>query len=188
MDDDISLAFLGGTIRDTCGLSVFRGHKDILHMILSILWQWYDSHIDTGVAYTTMRTYIEFPEPQGLNINMMPIKIYDLKSTLPSNCYGYRNAILACNNTSLSMKASSLLAKLSVDLDFTSRDQGRYRMMQESLDVQIHSYKIANTINWHGDKGGFARIMASPSMGSTWLQISLVRVASMMLSSCIQKR
>jgi hypothetical protein len=54
------------------------------------------------VAYKTVRGYDNgsfkalFPEPTGIDVNMMPIKLFDLKRSLPENLHGYLPLIMEC--------------------------------------------------------------------------------------------
>ena len=58
---------------------------------------WYRRHIDTdSTAFCSIGQPRAFPEPRGLNINMMPIKMFRLEQTLPESCRGYIPFIRSC--------------------------------------------------------------------------------------------
>lgn len=51
------------------------------------------AHMDTeSVGYRSMHR-IDFPEPKGININMMPIDMWNLRESLPENLQQYNTMI-----------------------------------------------------------------------------------------------
>lgn len=102
---------LCGTNDTTSSLSKLQGQRDILELIACETDKLYDEHIQvTNKAFATLypkcnrymdhsRYYdktVKFPPPQNININMMPIKLWDLENTLPPELQGYKQIIASC--------------------------------------------------------------------------------------------
>lgn len=108
MTQDI-LAIIQGTYDPESPLNKLQGQRDVLQMITSDIDRWYDEHIQaTNKAFAQLParinrynvTYshgeLEFPPPQDININMMPINLWDLENTLPKQLQAYKAIILSC--------------------------------------------------------------------------------------------
>lgn len=107
MTHDIN-TLLKGTYDIDSPLSKLQGQRDVLEQITSDVNTWYDDHIQaTDKAfmqlYARYNRYkhdssgnIRFPAPQDININMMPIKLWDLDGTLPPELQSYKEIIASC--------------------------------------------------------------------------------------------
>jgi hypothetical protein len=100
--------FLLGTLEDEKPLGKLRGNALVLNSIMDKTDEMHKQHIHkTEDAYKIVHfdcvkgiwwehtKYVTFPQSTGLNINMMPIKLFDMKS-IPENCKGYIDMIRAC--------------------------------------------------------------------------------------------
>jgi len=76
-------------------------HRHVLMGILKDDTSWYEAHLDrTSTAFLAGRgaSYqgtCAFPEPTGINVNMMPIRLFD-RSTYPSFILPYEDMIRSC--------------------------------------------------------------------------------------------
>lgn len=101
---------LKGTIDEECQLSMLRANNLVLNKISDIIDDEYDKHIDrTSVASNiNLNTYIpdpdckygkwkfKFPKFSGINVNMMPFRIFNCKETLPEYLHSYLPIIKSC--------------------------------------------------------------------------------------------
>lgn len=107
MKNDVCM-LLRGTHDLGSPLSKLHGQRDVLELITSDVDKFYDKHINiTDKACTLLRARyskyksdsspnVKFPPPQNININMMPIKLWDLDNTLPPELQGYKEIIASC--------------------------------------------------------------------------------------------
>lgn len=93
---------LRGTLDDTCALSKLRGNALVLSKICDIVDDYYKEYIrHTKDAYRILESspfgdkHVTFPKSCKININMMPIKLFDDRS-IPDVCKGYLGIIRAC--------------------------------------------------------------------------------------------
>lgn len=102
MSSDRRLQLLKGVLNEKHPLHIFDHSGLIWNNIWRRVDEWYDEHIDSeSVAFMpeTINPYFPrwtFPPPTGLNVNMMPIKYYDLQNSLPAELTGYKNMIREC--------------------------------------------------------------------------------------------
>jgi hypothetical protein len=113
----ISKNVLMGTLDENSTLSKLRGNALALSRVCDDIEDWIASHIHRDPdAYSIMdfikyikqpnslftdcerSTFVDFPESTGININMMPFKLYD-PNTLPKEYHGYIPMIKACRTT-----------------------------------------------------------------------------------------
>ncbi|GAQ81063.1 hypothetical protein KFL_000690410 [Klebsormidium nitens] len=108
--DTVKLTILRGTLEEDNPLSLLRGNEHIWSKVFGLVDTWYEEHIDRkSVAFDLLevldseerpRTFrsvlVSFPEPQGIHINMMPIKLFELDETVPANCQQYVDCIEIC--------------------------------------------------------------------------------------------
>ncbi|GAQ81061.1 hypothetical protein KFL_000690390 [Klebsormidium nitens] len=108
--DTVKLTVLRGTLDEENPLSLLRGNEHIWTKVFGLVDTWYEEHIDRkSVAFDMVETFrgprssrpsrpalVSFPEPQGIQINMMPIKLFDLYDTVPANCQQYISCIKMC--------------------------------------------------------------------------------------------
>ncbi len=107
MKNELSM-LLRGTYDPESPLEKLQGQRDVLQLIASDVDRWYDEHIQaTDEAFAQLSNRynkyaepnyreLEFPPPQGININMMPIKLWDLENTLPPQLQPYKGIIASC--------------------------------------------------------------------------------------------
>lgn len=95
--------FLKGTYEDDNPLRILNGQKDVLEKIVCNLDDLYKPHVlcDPERAFTEFDGCsggqpLTFPAFQGINVNMLPIKYYDLANTLPADLNGYAPMIKQC--------------------------------------------------------------------------------------------
>jgi hypothetical protein len=92
---------LRGTIDQENPLSILQGQKDVLNEIFGNVNSFYENHIDRKSTSTligtgkAVRRNFTFPTPKGINVNMMPIKLFDY-STIPDFCKPYQEMIRNC--------------------------------------------------------------------------------------------
>jgi hypothetical protein len=111
-----TIEVLRGTLDDNNPLSIIRANGLIWNNVFDKVDDWYneiyDKHINTKeVAFYRMpvcsltNRFTTFPDPTNININMMPIKLYDITGTLPDYCKAYISMICHCKpQTSLLFK------------------------------------------------------------------------------------
>lgn len=102
------IALLRGTYDPDSTLHKIQGHRDVLDIISSDIDKWYYEHIQaTDQAFAQLHprynryadhnfSELIFPPPQDININMMPIKLWDLENTLPHELQAYKGIIASC--------------------------------------------------------------------------------------------
>lgn len=93
------LEILKGGISNSNTLHILNENRLVLNKIFDNVDNWYDYHIKhTNQAFKIIneRKTSLFPEPTGININMMPIKYFDLNNSLPKYLWGYLDLIKAC--------------------------------------------------------------------------------------------
>lgn len=104
MSIDKKLQFLKGVLNEKHPLHVFDHNGLIWNKTWRQVDTWYDEHIDLGnvafmpehrLPYPSRRQWT-FPPPTGLDINMMPIKYFDLEGSLPTELAGYKKMIREC--------------------------------------------------------------------------------------------
>lgn len=98
------LELLKGCHREKHELYALKGNWIALNKIFEKVDEWQDSkyreHIDKGVAFKIIRLLVQpysggrvtFPEPTGIRVNMMPIKLRD-EDTIPDFCRPYLSMI-----------------------------------------------------------------------------------------------
>lgn len=87
---------LRGTLDDSNPLAALRGNALILSKIFDCVDEYYEEHIDrVSVAWKTVSNHAMFPEPTGIQINMMPIDLYCM-ARLPKFCQQYIPMIRGC--------------------------------------------------------------------------------------------
>ena len=107
-------AFLRGTVDEECAISKLRGVALPLEAIVKDVREaFYKAHVEdpapskafiakSGLVWFNqwenrqIRDGVRFPPPTGINVNMMPIKYYDLENTLPDFLKGYAPLIREC--------------------------------------------------------------------------------------------
>eukprot|EP01094_Clydonella_sp_ATCC50884_P014017 TRINITY_DN2434_c0_g1_i2.p1 TRINITY_DN2434_c0_g1~~TRINITY_DN2434_c0_g1_i2.p1 ORF type:complete len:454 (+),score=113.35 TRINITY_DN2434_c0_g1_i2:200-1363(+) len=67
----------------------------LLHEIYMMVERWYMAHLETKGVYASVVAQVDFPEPTGININMMPFKIGD-PDTIPEQYRQYVPLIACC--------------------------------------------------------------------------------------------
>lgn len=81
-------------------LNILDGNLLVCDKIFRNVDNWYNSHIEYNYqSYSIINEHREsnlFPESTGININMMPIRYFDLNKSLPKNLDGYRKLIQSC--------------------------------------------------------------------------------------------
>jgi hypothetical protein len=109
MKNELS-TLLRGTYDPESPLQKLQGQRDVLQLIALDVDKWYYEHIEAtdkafAQLYPRINRYnnvsynngkLEFPPPQDININMMPIKLLDLDNTLPPQLHAYRGIIQSC--------------------------------------------------------------------------------------------
>ena len=98
--NSIKTYLLRGTLDNQNPLSILRANELVWNKIFTNVDEWYQSHIiKTENAYNVISNRffypIQFPEPTGININMMPIRICD-PSSYPDFIKPYLPLIRAC--------------------------------------------------------------------------------------------
>eukprot|EP00243_Klebsormidium_subtile_P001385 TRINITY_DN12387_c1_g1_i1.p1 TRINITY_DN12387_c1_g1~~TRINITY_DN12387_c1_g1_i1.p1 ORF type:complete len:296 (+),score=44.50 TRINITY_DN12387_c1_g1_i1:168-1055(+) len=107
--DTVKATVLRGTLDDENPLSLLRGNEHIWSKVFGLVDTWYEEHIDRkSVAFEIVEMpkgplswragFISFPEPQGIQINMMPIQLHRLYETVPANCQQYIECIEMCTD------------------------------------------------------------------------------------------
>jgi hypothetical protein len=112
MATQIKLDVLRGTLEEDNQLSALRANGLVWESVFNSVNEFYEDHIDrkSKAHHETTdywfqkdknKSYIYnerliFPEPQDLNINMMPIKYLDLEKSLPENLHCYIPMIKEC--------------------------------------------------------------------------------------------
>lgn len=90
--DQAKRIVLGGTLDVENPLAVLRGNALVLNDVFRRVEEherFLASHVETTPDAFRIRDVVRFPEPQGLNINMMPIMLHDDGASLPDDCKGY---------------------------------------------------------------------------------------------------
>lgn len=131
---DPSRQFLAGTIDEHSPLSKLRGNALVLSKVTDDIEDWMKGHVNPDPhAYSIMdflkgagfdchrTTFVDFPESKGINVNMMPFKMYDAKNTLPEYLHGYLPLIRACCTTAVCNEISYLTIQESDVLPGTSQ-------------------------------------------------------------------
>ena len=94
-------------------LSKLRGNGLVLGTVFDDVDEYYERHIDrTSTAFRvdvgretlvpgtswpgTRWIKAAFPEPSGIDVNMMPFRFFDAKDTLPESLHGYLPLIASC--------------------------------------------------------------------------------------------
>lgn len=108
MAKEVSTVVMGTYDQDS-PLNALQGQRDVLESIASETNKLYDQHIEvTDKAFIALETrynrytryyddgVVRFPPPQDININMMPIKLWDLENTLPPELQDYKEVIAGC--------------------------------------------------------------------------------------------
>lgn len=111
-DDDKAYAdrkaVLSGTLDVTNELSMLRGNALVWQSIFDRTDDLYCKHVCVDRTQppflvkpsldwsVTWGDNVKFPEPTGININMMPVKYWNLKETLPDYLMGYKGLIQQC--------------------------------------------------------------------------------------------
>ena len=97
---DVKRTLLLGTLAEGHPLSLLRGHALVWHKVFGFVDDWYEAHINLeSGGYLSTPYYFNhncFPEPTGLQINMMPVRL-DQESTWPPFCDGYARMMQQCN-------------------------------------------------------------------------------------------
>jgi hypothetical protein len=90
--------FLKGTEESDHPLRILNGQKDVLEKICQEVDTFYKTHIihDEKCSFLEICDTVTFPPFRGINVNMMPIKLYYLKETLPEELSGYDEMIKRC--------------------------------------------------------------------------------------------
>ncbi|GAQ81043.1 hypothetical protein KFL_000690220 [Klebsormidium nitens] len=116
--DTVRFTILRGTLDEGNPLSLLRGNEHIWTRVFCLVDTWYEEHMDRkSVAFDIASQHlgparkwhpklISFPEPKGIQINMMPIKPHDLDllNTLPAYCRQYYKFIEMCKRAALPAK------------------------------------------------------------------------------------
>lgn len=93
-------------------LNVLDGNLLVLNKVFRNLNNWYNSHIEyNDQSFNIINEHREdnlFPEPSGININMMPIRYFDIDNTLPEYLDGYRKLIQSCPVTTFDFHPENL--------------------------------------------------------------------------------
>jgi hypothetical protein len=92
------MIFLKGTEETDHPLRILDGQRDVLEMICQEVDHLYKKHIihDEKSSFLEICDTVTFPPFRGINVNMMPIKLYYLKETLPEEMSGYAEMIRRC--------------------------------------------------------------------------------------------
>ena len=110
---DARLSLLRGTLDDANPLSKLRGNGLVLGAVFDDVDAFYERHIDrastafradVAVPYYLppslfsgwTRQKFAFPEPSGIDVNMMPFRLFYAEATLPPRLHGYLPLIGSC--------------------------------------------------------------------------------------------
>jgi hypothetical protein len=109
---EVRTALLSGTLDADNPLSALRGNGLVWSEVFRRAdaderRRWFARNLETArdnavtgcitpIPHWNQENRPVFPEPRGLNVNMMPIKIWDLARTLPPELAGYVRMIHAC--------------------------------------------------------------------------------------------
>ena len=68
---------------------------EIIHEIYTYIFIFWETHIETRGIFASVVSKVKFPKPQGINCNMMPIRMFDV-NTIPDNMRQYLPLLAAC--------------------------------------------------------------------------------------------
>lgn len=88
---------LRGTLQDDSPLAALRGQA----LVLSEIFKHYDAelcaeHVESSTQSFKIIGRLPFPAPRGRCVNMMPVDLWHLESTLPADLHDYIPLIRAC--------------------------------------------------------------------------------------------
>ena len=72
--------------------------RDIRGLVDTKLQATYKSHIRSGIVAAANVDHVKFPEPTGIEVNMLPFDLFDTVRTLPRYLHGYRGMIDTCRS------------------------------------------------------------------------------------------
>jgi hypothetical protein len=130
------LDILRGTLDANNPLAKLRGNEDVWGNVFKRVDDWYEAHIDRESTATIVLDHVAFPEPQDININMMPFTL----TKIPEELSPYRSLIWRCpiacrharkvfyltiqvKNSSSTMCQTCRLLELGFNLETTLRSQ-----------------------------------------------------------------
>ena len=93
--NDIFYTVIVGLYDEESPLHMLNGHITILEHIFRYVREWWRKHIITGGVYASTVGRLAFPQPTGININMMPIVMGEVES-IPKEYHAYVPLLLAC--------------------------------------------------------------------------------------------
>ena len=68
---------------------------ELIEVIYAHVVNIWKEHVQTGGVFASVVAKVKFPQPKGINVNMMPIKLCDSRS-IPGNMKQYLPMIVAC--------------------------------------------------------------------------------------------
>ena len=68
---------------------------EIIHEIYTHIFTFWETHIETKGVFASIVCNVRFPDPKGINCNMMPIKLGDINS-IPKTMHQYIPLLMAC--------------------------------------------------------------------------------------------
>jgi hypothetical protein len=101
INTEVKQMVLKGTLDSKNPLSTLRGNSFVWQKVFGHLEEWYKTHLEfkdnafLKIIPRPMGWTWAFPQPTGVNINMMPIKFHDW-TTLPEYCLPYLDMINCC--------------------------------------------------------------------------------------------
>ena len=91
-----------GTYDVGSDLSILFGHDDVIGLVFGYVTSWWKSHIiqhpvtsRTRGVYASKVGHVTFPQPSGININMMPFVMGETES-IPNEYRHYVNILASC--------------------------------------------------------------------------------------------
>ena len=68
---------------------------EIIQEIYTYIFMFWETHIEIKGIFASVVSKVKFPQPKGINCNMMPIKMFDVNS-IPDNMRQYLPLLAAC--------------------------------------------------------------------------------------------
>ena len=114
---------LFGSLDPENPLSLIHANRLVWTKIFKQVDDWYDEHIDTTSRgfhmvttpiWSLRRKQLKFPEAHGIQVNMMPILMFD-EASIPEFCRPYIGLIRACPVTKFDCHGSDLSPVFRID-------------------------------------------------------------------------
>lgn len=95
--DEVKMIMCIGSYDETNALSLLRANGLVWSDVFDRVENWYAKHIyRTSRAYNVCGFAMKYPPSTGICVNMMPIDLSDIDSTLPDFCAAYAPTIKKC--------------------------------------------------------------------------------------------